>query len=302
MNENPARHYPGMRWRYDSPGSQVLSSLVEKLAGKSLFDFLNERIFSQLGTFQTATILKTRNGDSWGDSALLCTIRDMASFGRLLMNYGKWNDRQLISEDYVRTATSPVVDNDTTGFTEFQSMGYGYQIWCIGEDCFFFNGMGSQLTFCFPKQDLLFTITSDNQGYPEAKGLIYAALSDFILDNIQNDPLPEDPAAVESLQSLGNSLELMHLEGNKGSSYSHIINGKTYVCEENITGITKFSLHFNDDNTGEFRYTNAQGDKILYFGVGKNVFGKFPQYGYSHLRGGMENDDGYLYDCAASAA
>ena len=91
----------GTIWEYDSAGSQVLANLVEKLSGQSMFDFMNERIFKHLGTFQTAEILKTPNGDSWGDSALVCTTRDMASFGRLLMKGGKWNGKQLISEDYV---------------------------------------------------------------------------------------------------------------------------------------------------------------------------------------------------------
>ena len=52
----------GMLWEYDSPGSQVLSVLVERLSGMSLFDFLNERIFRKLGAFSTATILKNRDG------------------------------------------------------------------------------------------------------------------------------------------------------------------------------------------------------------------------------------------------
>ena len=89
----------------DSAGSQVLSSLVEKLSGQSLFDYLNDRIFRKLGTLQTATILKTRNGDSWGDSALVCTSRDMASFARFVMNYGAWQGEQLLNEAYLRAAT-----------------------------------------------------------------------------------------------------------------------------------------------------------------------------------------------------
>lgn len=302
MNENSAKLYPGMRWTYDSAGSQVLSALVDKLAGKPLFDFLYERIFSRLGTFKTASILQTRNGDSWGDSALLCTVRDMASFARFVMNYGTWNGQRLMNESYLRTATSPVVANDITGFPYMESLGYGYQIWCMGEECFFFNGMGSQLTFCFPKKDLIFTITSDNQGYKEAKALIVTALMDIIVDNLQDTPLPEDPAAQESCRKLGDSLELLYLNGHKYTGFADAINGKTYACCDNIAGITRFSLHFTGEDTGELHYTNAQGDKILKFGIGKNVFGKFPQEGYSHLRGGLQNTEGYLYDCAASAA
>ena len=106
----------------------MLSSLVERLSGKSLFDFLNERIFSHLGTFQTATILKTPNGDSWGDSALVCTPRDMLSFARLLMNGGMWEGKQLIPADYIKEATSPIVDNDEDGWPTALQHGYGIEL------------------------------------------------------------------------------------------------------------------------------------------------------------------------------
>ena len=302
LNENAAVIPAGMRWKYDSPGSQVLCSLVEKLTGKTLFDYMYERIFSKLGTFQTASILKTKTEDSFGDSALLCTPRDMASFARFVMNYGVWNGERLMNAEYLRTATSPVVDNDITGFQCNESAGYGYQIWCLENGGFFFNGMGCQMTYCLPEQDLIFTITSDNQGYVPAKSLIYTAFQDIILENLQDAPLPEDPAGCESLSRLVESLELCHLHGHKPTPFMQELNGKTYICEENRTGITKFSLHFTSGDTGELHYTNAQGDKVLYFGLGKNVYGKFQQYGYSTLHAGLPSTDGYLYDCAASAA
>ena len=80
------------------------------------------------------------------------------------------------------------------------------------------------------------------------------------------------------------------------------ISGKTYVCEENPMGIREFSLEFYPDGTGAFCYVNAQGEKKLPFGMSKNVFGKFPQAGYSDLHVGVTGPEGYYYDCAASAA
>ena len=49
-----------------------------------------------------------------------------------------------------------------------------------------------------------------------------------------------------------------------------------------------------------FRYTNAQGDKELEFGMCENVFGIFPQTGYSKDVGG-ESCPGHTYKCATSA-
>ncbi len=302
LNENKSSIPSGMRFKYDSPGSQVLSSLVEKLTEKSLFEFLNDRIFKHLGTFKTASILKTPNGDSFGDSALLCTTRDMASFARFVMNYGIWNGKRLMNEDYLKTATSRVVDNHCIAFSDSFSHGYGYQIWRCADDGFCFNGLGCQLTVCLPKKDFIFVITSDNQGYPEAQSLIMTALYDIIVENLCDSSLPEDADAYQETFALEENLKLCVMPGDTYSSYAEEISGKTYICENNPAGITKFSLVFDDDQNGEFCYTNKQGDKIIHFGLGKNVFGKFPQFGYSNEFACVPTTDGFLYDCAASAA
>jgi len=302
FNENTAPIPAGMRFKYDSPASQVLSSLVEKLSGKSLFDFLNDRIFRHLDAFHTATILKTPNGDSFGDSAMVCTARDMAAFGRFVMNYGTWNGQRLMNEAYLRAATARQVDNHESGFDDSQSYGYGYQFWRCPENGFLFNGMGCQLTYCFPERDLIVVVNADNQGFSSAKDLIFAAIADLILDELQDSPLPEDPAACAEALAIGQTLELACMSGETRSPFARELNGKTYLCEENETGITQFSFTFDEEGNGLWRYTNAQGEKELPFGMGKNVFGKFPQLGYSDLYCRVPTTNGFRYDCAASAA
>ena len=304
FDKNPARVPSGMRWAYDSAASQVLSSLVEKLSGKSLFDFMYARIFCHLDAFKNATILQTKNGDSWGDSALLCTPRDMAAFARFVMNYGTWKGQRLMNEKYLKEATSPLVTNDQSGFDAYNSGGYGYQIWTMGEDCFFFNGMGGQVTICYPKLDLIFVTTGDNDGFAASRHMMVAALEDFILEELQDAPLPADPEGNESLQKFISGLQLRHASGHKPQymdGFVSRVQDKLWLCEERLSGITQFRLHFNEDGTGVLRYTNAQGDKELAFGIDKNVFTKFPQEGYSNDRGGLRTK-GFFYDCAVSAA
>lgn len=294
LNENSANRKPGLRWGYDSAGSQVLSSLVEKLAGKPLLAFMKERLFNEMGVFGTARMLKCKNDDSWGDSAMLCTARDMAAFGRFVMNDGKWNGKQLISAGYLREATSALVNNDIFGFDSFFRQGYGYQIWRT-RDGFAFVGMGDQLTVCIPEKDLIFVINSDNQGHPASRGIIMAAFYDKIVNAMSDTPLPSSaPVEVGELK----------LAGQVGRAYSPMmekIRGKTYVCKDNKAGIIKFSFVFNEKG-GEWHYTNAQGDKVLPFYWNENHFGKFPQDGYSTEHGGLRNIEGYRYDCATSAA
>ena len=114
--------------------------------------------------------------------------------------------------------------------------------------------------------------------------------------------MPENKAAQEELNELISGLKLRSAQGLDDSPFREELNGVEYVCGENPMGITKFSFVFTDDKSGEFRYTNAQGDKVIPFGVNHNVFGKFPQLGYSNEYGAVPTTDGFTYDDAVSLA
>jgi hypothetical protein len=280
----------------------VLCSLVEKLSGKTLLEYLKEKLFNEMGAFQTATVLQTPNGDSWGDSALVCTLRDMASFGRFLMNYGVYFGKRLMNEKYLRTATSSLVDNRASAHYSSYFQGYGYQIWRVCGNGFALVGMGDQLTVCYPEKDLLFSCISDNQGTALIRELIFTNLEDMFVDEMQDGPLPENKEAEKSLNDLISNLKLRAVQGLTDSPFRAEIDGTEYICEENSMGITKFSFVFTDEKTGEFRYTNAQGDKVIPFGVNYNVFGKFPQLGYSNEVGVTPTTNGFMYKDAVSLA
>lgn len=301
MNHCGNGRAPGTIWEYDSAGSQVLASLVEKLAGMPLLEYLRKKLFHAMGTFRTATILQTPNGDSWGDSALVCTPRDMLSFGRFVMNYGTWNGVRLMNEAYLRAATSRQVDNMSSNFRHAFEYGYGYQIWRTQQNGFAFVGMGEQLTICLPERDFIFVCTADNQGNEAARDLLVRALFERIVDPMQENALPPEPRAEAELASFADRLTLRAADGEVDSPFRAELEGKTYLCEPNGTGITRFSFHFTEDG-GELHYCNAQGEKTLPFGMGRNVFGKFPQFGYANERGGVATGDGFLYDAAVSAA
>ena len=302
VRRSACRHIPGTVWEYDSAGSQVLSSLVERLSGKSTFDYLNERIFTHLGTFKTARMLKTRNGDSWGDSALYCTPRDMVSFARFVMNYGTFNGKRLMNEQYLRLATSKVVDNIEAEHPVFRH-GYGYQIWQTEMGGFAFNGMGAQYTICLPKLDLIFCCNADTQGMAMDSDVILGYFFDLIAEEMSAKPLPEDKVAEKLLSDATKDLRLYALTGGEDSPLRNEINGVKYICRNNPMGWREFSFSFSDDGkSGVLRYINQQGEKELPFGVCYNEFCKFPQLGYSDEYGGVRTTNGFKYDAAVSGA
>lgn len=294
-------HIPGTVFEYDTCGSFVLGALVEYLSGESLEHFLRVRLFDKIGVSDKAHFLLCPGGHAWGDSALLCTARDLLKTAMFTMNYGSWNGEQILNENYVRTATSKLVSNDkpiTAG--SISNFGYGYQFWKLPYDGWYFNGLGSQFALCFPKQDMIMVFNADTQGNNSAKAQIIDNFMHLILEMAEEEALPENTAAEKNLNEYADSLVLHVCGGEKDSSFAQKINGKTFAMDHNRMGITTFKLSFNGDE-GVLEYTNAQGDKILPFGLRKNVFGPFPQEGYSDEIGGVKAPGNY-YHCATSAA
>lgn len=274
----------GTLFDYDSTGSYILGALVERLSGMSLLDYLKVKVLDRIGGFENAQMLKTPDGTAWGDSALLCTPRALMNFARFVMNLGTWEGERLLSEEYLRDATRPWTSNDLEGRRAYNHHGYGYQIW-MSERGFSFHGMGGQYAICVPEEDFIFVCTGDNQYNDMASEIIFRAVFDHLIPG-------EEAVADED--------RLSTAFGEVKSDFAGEISERTFVCDENPMGIEWFRLEL-EEKRGCLIYKNAQGEKRLSFGMGSNVFGKFPQLGYSDGRGNVHELNGFMYDCAASA-
>ena len=153
-----------------------------------------------------------------------------------------------------------------------------------------------------PDKDLVFVINSDNQFLPQARELLVDSMFDLIAENMKDTPVTVDYEQVKRLENLTADLKLRSVKGEKTVAFAEKINGKRFVAlGENKMNIKEFSFDFTDGDC-RFNYINAQGEKTISFGMCRNEFGKFPEFGYSDERGGTVSDGGFLYDCAASAA
>ena len=290
---------PGCIFEYDSWGSFVLGALVEKKTGKKLMDYLREKMFDKIGVSKEACCLECPGGNAWGDSAVLCTSLDLAKVVNFTMNMGKHNDEQLLNREFVEKATSNLIDTNAGTYTA-SSYGYGYLIWRTRENSFFFNGMGCQFGIAIPDKDMVFVINSDNQGILNAKSTIIDNFYEIVVHNVEENSIEENAKAHSELLDYSKSLKLFSLKNSKDINVASKISGKTFILSDNPMGIKDIKLTFSG-NEGVFEYTNAQGHKELKFGIEENIFGKFPQEGYSDLVGG-EFAPGNYYECAASGA
>ncbi|MCC6455906.1 MAG: serine hydrolase [Caldilineaceae bacterium] len=292
FNRTPS-HPPGTIFSYDTAATVVLTATVERLAGMPFLEYMRPRFLDRIGFSPDAWCVRTPEGGSWGGSGVICTLRDLAKVALTCMNGGMWGEEKVLPEAYVCAATSKQIDNAIRGHH-----GYGYQIWRENENGFSFRGMGSQYAFCFPDKDFLFTCIADTQGAPSGSA-IPTVMWEELYPYLADAPLAEDGDAHAELADQIERLAVLPLPGNADAPVRSVVDDAWYALEENPMGITRMRLSFKGDE-GAWEYTNAQGDNVLRFGIGRVLPGKFPQRNYFGEQIG--SSPGIEYECMASAA
>lgn len=100
---------PGKSFRTEEYSSCLLALVLEEVTGKSVSDYLSEKIWKPMGMEYNALWVLDRkdSGHEVAMSGLTARAIDFARFGSLYLHKGEWNGRQIISEDWVRKTTSP---------------------------------------------------------------------------------------------------------------------------------------------------------------------------------------------------
>ncbi|OOM78792.1 6-aminohexanoate-dimer hydrolase [Clostridium puniceum] len=270
-------HYPGTIFSYDTSATHVLSALVERLSGKSLMDYLREKVLNHIDFSKEAKFLKDPMGISQGGSGLICTMRDLAKLTYICMNDGYYRGKQLIPKEYLHQATKKQVDTFIQPVIDEQQ-GYGFQFWKSRYNGFTLYGMGGQLSICLPQYKIIFTTTADTQGNPTGLQNIYDAFWQQIFPFIEKKytplknnelykPLKNDENYIQLKEKIDN-LSTKPIQGEIVSSYSNKINGKKYILESNSMGIKFLKITF-DKTEGFIEYENNDGKFKILFILGK---------------------------------
>jgi CubicO group peptidase (beta-lactamase class C family) len=167
----PVVDAPGTRFVYNSGVSMLLSAILTRATGISAADFARANLFADIGVSVWYWEAAPQNsGMSIGGWGLHLRPIDMLKFGRLFLQRGRWEDRQIVPESWVEAATSPHV-------VISRSNEYGYQWWVYSDevvddghvktnDIFIAVGRGNQYIWVVPHLDLVVVSTAwnDNNG------------------------------------------------------------------------------------------------------------------------------------------
>ncbi len=115
---------PGTRWLYSDPGFSHLSLVFAHVTGSELDTFLNEHLFEPIGV--PAVSWSRSGGGRWigphtiAHCGLVLSSRELARCGYLLLRQGVWDERQIVSRDWLERATRS---------SQAFNPKYGYGFW-----------------------------------------------------------------------------------------------------------------------------------------------------------------------------
>ena len=194
---------PGTKFIY-STMCEMLAAIVRQVSGMSTFDYLKPRLFDKLGIDpKNLRWARMGDGNEFCSAGMQATTEDNLRLLVLYANGGVWEGERILSEEFVRLATSAQIDNarevtEAIGVPVMPAgkndgnSGYGFMMWmCKRPGAYRADGMAGQYTVVIPDLDMLVSITENAENPMRTMEVLWQ-----FVDKISGpDPLPEDEAA-----------------------------------------------------------------------------------------------------------
>jgi CubicO group peptidase (beta-lactamase class C family)/peptidoglycan/LPS O-acetylase OafA/YrhL len=231
---------PGTHFVYCSPAIHLLSAILQQATGMTALEFARANLFEPLGVHESDWPADPQ-GHNLGSGDVLLRPLDAAKLGFLWLHQGSWEDRQIVSPDWV-TASVQRLMTETAGRPE--DYGYGWWISDPEEQIPFFQaaGIGGQLIKVFPELDLMFVTTGGGFEVDEIDPYLIAAVGDL------ENPLPENPDGIAELEAA-----LVEISQPPAASpvaslpdMAQTVSGRTYGFEADQAPVEWVRLEFGD--------------------------------------------------------
>ncbi len=156
---------PGEAHYYNSMATALLGVAIERAVGVPFAQYLQEKVWKPLDMEADALITlddrKHRQAKSYG--GLVSNVRDLAKIGRLYINGGMYDNKRIVSKEWIDRSTHSSLNNEAYSF------GWNNIITRVdGKDVvsprFFAIGLYGQVLFCDPTQNLIFVTLGEKKG------------------------------------------------------------------------------------------------------------------------------------------
>lgn len=234
----PMASPPGQQLVYNTAAVHLLSAILTKATGMSTSAYAQARLFGPLGIAPADISWQTDpQGLNIGGYGLFMKPQDMAKFGFLYLNDGKWENQQIIPADWVATSSTVHAIGEN-------HKDYGHLFW-VYPTHFAAEGLGEQMIQIVKNRNMVVVMTSAIDWH---KGpVVLKLLQDYIIPAASSDtPLPPNPAALASLQDKVKYMANPVQPVQPLSTVALGASGKTYLMQDNPLGWKTISVTFEE--------------------------------------------------------
>lgn len=147
---------PGTSAEYRSVDTQMLGMVITKVTGKKVADLFSDRVWKRVGAEFPATWNVDRvDGQEKTFCCFNASVRDYARVGQMLLDRGLVGSDRLLSEEWIKRMSTPVVALD-------HDWGYGAQVWHPFPGVSMALGLHGQFIFINPATKTVIVKVSDN--------------------------------------------------------------------------------------------------------------------------------------------
>lgn len=160
----PLKYAIGEKFVFCNAPIYLLSIMIEKETGFKLKDFAKKEIFSKMDIthFEWEESLEKH---TWGATGLKLLPTDLHKIGKLLLNNGKYNDKQIIPSNWIKEMKTlrNLSPNEYVKGRVIPKYGHGYTLWLCENDIYFHDAKGGQYVICVPQKNMIITITANDE-------------------------------------------------------------------------------------------------------------------------------------------
>ncbi|MFC6300909.1 serine hydrolase [Pseudomonas sp. CCM 7893] len=149
----------GRAFGYKTVNTDVLGWVIARATGRNVAQLLSERIWSRLGAEQDAYFTVDSIGTPFAGGGLNTGLRDLARFGEMLRNSGRFNGQQIVPESVVKDIQQ---GGDKQAFAQAgygQLKGWSYRsMWWVthnADGAFMARGVHGQSIYIDPKAEMV---------------------------------------------------------------------------------------------------------------------------------------------------
>lgn len=180
----PMKHKPGEKFQYSSGGLNLLTGVIQKSTKKYLPLFFYEEILIPMGIHKFQMRVSPK-GRAYLPGDFYLRPIDFTKFGLLVLNKGVWNNRQIITSEWIQTSTKPYIKRGRS----HRDLDRGY-LWKLGKrnvggkqmKTIEAWGNGGQFLIIIPEIEMTITFTGGNYNlFPKMEEKPFEILNKYIL-------------------------------------------------------------------------------------------------------------------------